>query len=254
MKLFCAIVGVAGSAFSVEVGEDQTVDDSKLAIKNQKPNDLKDVDREKLQLFLAKQPVEGDEGKEVVPVYHRSAEEMKEESFKWLPDEHRAALKLVKGESDDYINSLTAGEQILASKTFTTWLFKKNKMELPSNEQIHVLVVVPDPSSNAALEYKDPMSNLRKRGAEVMTDVVMEDDAFVAEENRVRVNRVRCIIVGIAGQSFCINIESNARVENLQGAKKSRCRQRLKDVEADDLLIFLAEKADGAWLSADGAF
>ncbi|KAG1707076.1 hypothetical protein DVH05_026272 [Phytophthora capsici] len=54
VKLYCAIVGAAGSAFSVEVGEDQTVDDLKLAIKNQKPNDLKDVDRDKLQLFLAK--------------------------------------------------------------------------------------------------------------------------------------------------------------------------------------------------------
>ncbi|KAG1688288.1 hypothetical protein DVH05_003828 [Phytophthora capsici] len=89
---------------------------------------------------------------------------------------------------------------------------------------------------------------------DAMSDVVMEDAALVAQENRVRVNRVRCIIVGTAGQSFCINIESNATVENLKGAIKSRCRQRLKDVEADDLLIFLAKKADGAWLSADGVF
>eukprot|EP00644_Phytophthora_capsici_P013161 jgi/Phyca11/81603/gw1.5.1157.1 len=54
VKLFCAIVGVAGSAFSVEVGEGQSVDDLKEAIKNLKRNDLKGVDRDKLQLFLAK--------------------------------------------------------------------------------------------------------------------------------------------------------------------------------------------------------
>ncbi|KAG1698756.1 hypothetical protein DVH05_014711 [Phytophthora capsici] len=54
VKLFCAIVGVGGSAFSVEVGEGQSVDDLKEAIKNLKRNDLKGVDRDKLQLFLAK--------------------------------------------------------------------------------------------------------------------------------------------------------------------------------------------------------
>eukprot|EP00644_Phytophthora_capsici_P015187 jgi/Phyca11/530721/estExt2_fgenesh1_pm.C_PHYCAscaffold_750003 len=119
VKLFCAIVGVAGSAFPVTIDEGQSVGDLKEAIQVKNRETIK-CDAKDLQLFLAKQPVEGDDGKEVVPVYHRSAEEMKEESFKWLPDEHRAALKLVKGESDNYINSLTAGEQILASKTLTT--------------------------------------------------------------------------------------------------------------------------------------
>ncbi|KAG1688295.1 hypothetical protein DVH05_003834 [Phytophthora capsici] len=52
MKLFCAIVGVTGSAFSVEVGEDQTVDDLKDAIKV-KNDDIKCPARE-LQLYLAK--------------------------------------------------------------------------------------------------------------------------------------------------------------------------------------------------------
>ncbi|KAL4116303.1 hypothetical protein PRIC2_013300 [Phytophthora ramorum] len=54
MKLFCAIVGVAGSAFSVRVDESDSVDDLKKAIKGEKPNDLKDIDADKLQLFLAK--------------------------------------------------------------------------------------------------------------------------------------------------------------------------------------------------------
>ncbi|OWZ12790.1 Crinkler (CRN), partial [Phytophthora megakarya] len=135
VKLFCAIVGVAGSSFPVDIDENETVGDLKDAIQDKKPNDLKDVDADKLQLFLAKEPVKGEGGKEVVPVFRPSAEEMKEESLKWLPDEHRAALKLVKGESDDYINALTAGEPILGSKTLTTWFYTKNNMELPSIEQ-----------------------------------------------------------------------------------------------------------------------
>ncbi|GMF65990.1 unnamed protein product [Phytophthora lilii] len=54
LKLFCAIVGVAGSAFSVRVDERDSVDDLKDAIKAKKPNDFKDIDADKLQLFLAK--------------------------------------------------------------------------------------------------------------------------------------------------------------------------------------------------------
>ncbi|POM70106.1 Crinkler (CRN) family protein [Phytophthora palmivora] len=54
VKLFCAIVGAAGSAFSVRVDESDTVDDLKGKIKEKKPNDLKNVDAKNLQLFLAK--------------------------------------------------------------------------------------------------------------------------------------------------------------------------------------------------------
>ncbi|KAH7467115.1 Crinkler effector protein BLC01 [Phytophthora ramorum] len=54
VKLFCAIVGVAGSAFEVRVDESDSVYDLKKVIKGEKPNDLKDIDADKLQLFLAK--------------------------------------------------------------------------------------------------------------------------------------------------------------------------------------------------------
>ncbi|KAG1712971.1 hypothetical protein DVH05_000701 [Phytophthora capsici] len=54
MKLFCAIVGVTGSAFSVDVGEGQTVDYLKNAIKNARRNTLNHVGAGDLQLFLAK--------------------------------------------------------------------------------------------------------------------------------------------------------------------------------------------------------
>ncbi|KAL4093723.1 hypothetical protein PRIC1_011155 [Phytophthora ramorum] len=54
VKLFCAIVGVVGSVFEVEIDADQLVGDLKKVIKGEKPNDLKDIDADKLQLFLAK--------------------------------------------------------------------------------------------------------------------------------------------------------------------------------------------------------
>uniref|UniRef100_H3H6E1 Crinkler effector protein N-terminal domain-containing protein n=1 Tax=Phytophthora ramorum TaxID=164328 RepID=H3H6E1_PHYRM len=54
VKLFCAIAGVAGSAFEVRVDESDSVYDLKKVIKGEKPNDLKDIDADKLQLFLAK--------------------------------------------------------------------------------------------------------------------------------------------------------------------------------------------------------
>ncbi|KAJ8556909.1 hypothetical protein ON010_g9057 [Phytophthora cinnamomi] len=54
VKLFCAIVGVAGNAFSVRVDESDCVGDLKYAIKKKKPNDFKDIDADKLRLFLAK--------------------------------------------------------------------------------------------------------------------------------------------------------------------------------------------------------
>ncbi|KAG2946194.1 hypothetical protein PC118_g25682, partial [Phytophthora cactorum] len=54
VKLFCAIVGVAGSAFEVDIDDAESVSALKKSIKAKKPNDFKDVDADKLQLFLAK--------------------------------------------------------------------------------------------------------------------------------------------------------------------------------------------------------
>lgn len=55
MTLFCAIVGEQGDPFSVTVTVKQTVDDLKKAVKKEKENDVKAIDADKLQLFLAKQ-------------------------------------------------------------------------------------------------------------------------------------------------------------------------------------------------------
>eukprot|EP00644_Phytophthora_capsici_P012010 jgi/Phyca11/83070/gw1.12.944.1 len=52
MKLFCAIVGAQGTAFSVDIDVSQSVGDLKKAIKH-KNEDIKCPHRD-LQLFLAK--------------------------------------------------------------------------------------------------------------------------------------------------------------------------------------------------------
>ncbi|KAG1695984.1 Crinkler effector protein 8 [Phytophthora capsici] len=53
VKLFCAIVGVAGSVFEVDIDDGASVAALKDAIKNQNPNKLMNVDANDLQLFLA---------------------------------------------------------------------------------------------------------------------------------------------------------------------------------------------------------
>ncbi|ETM39626.1 hypothetical protein L914_14233, partial [Phytophthora nicotianae] len=53
VKLFCAIVGVAGSVFSVRVDMSDSVDDVKDAIKVKKPDTIK-CEADKLQVYLAK--------------------------------------------------------------------------------------------------------------------------------------------------------------------------------------------------------
>ncbi|ETI53113.1 hypothetical protein F443_03894 [Phytophthora nicotianae P1569] len=54
VTLYCAVVGVAGSAFPVDIDASLSVGHLKDVIKGEKTNDLKDVDAYKLQLFLAK--------------------------------------------------------------------------------------------------------------------------------------------------------------------------------------------------------
>ncbi|CAH0478589.1 unnamed protein product [Peronospora belbahrii] len=54
IKLFCGIVGVPGRVLSVDIDVNQSVGDLKKAIQVKKPNELKNVDADELQLFLAK--------------------------------------------------------------------------------------------------------------------------------------------------------------------------------------------------------
>nr|QUJ09335.1 crinkler 9 [Plasmopara viticola] len=53
VKLFCALVGVKGNAFSVTIDASESVDDMKNVIKKEKPNQIA-CDADELQLFLAR--------------------------------------------------------------------------------------------------------------------------------------------------------------------------------------------------------
>ncbi|KAE9000681.1 hypothetical protein PR003_g18494 [Phytophthora rubi] len=87
VQLFCAIVGVAGSAFPVDIDTGETMGDLKKAIKKEKKNMLKDIDADKLQLFLAKK------------------------DGAWLKDDDPAALELEEGKTHQDIQTVIDGEK-----------------------------------------------------------------------------------------------------------------------------------------------
>ncbi|KAG4223237.1 hypothetical protein PC116_g28296, partial [Phytophthora cactorum] len=126
--LNCALVG-EGSVISIILEEWKTVALLKKAIKEEKPNDFKDVDADKLQLFLAKT----DDGA-------------------WLPDDDPVALQLEKGEIDD-VRKVTTEEQLKATWTIQDVLIANNmtRRRAPKSRQIHVLVVVPEQGTPAPL-------------------------------------------------------------------------------------------------------
>ncbi|OWZ01934.1 Crinkler (CRN) [Phytophthora megakarya] len=114
VKLFCAIVGVDGSAFPVEIDENETVGDLKEAIQKKKPNDLKDVDPDKLQLFLAK-TTDG----------------------AWLDEAGVAAVALDEcGHPHDFGDPMVAANWIKNATYF-------GENFQPGEGDVHVLVVVP---------------------------------------------------------------------------------------------------------------
>ncbi|KAL7683613.1 hypothetical protein Plhal304r1_c040g0117801 [Plasmopara halstedii] len=54
VNLLCAIVGAASNAFEVNIDDTASVAALKKAVKAEKPNDMKGIDADKLELFLAK--------------------------------------------------------------------------------------------------------------------------------------------------------------------------------------------------------
>ncbi|EEY53066.1 Crinkler (CRN) family protein [Phytophthora infestans T30-4] len=115
VKLFCCIVGVAGSAFSVEVNEGTTVDDLKDEIARKQKYDFA---ASKLQLFLAKAGGNA-----------------------WLSNLTEDVKKLKKGEKTALVESLTQGEDELQGENPISECLEG--MDPPEVKQIHVLVVAP---------------------------------------------------------------------------------------------------------------
>ncbi|RAW25370.1 hypothetical protein PC110_g18206 [Phytophthora cactorum] len=124
VQLFCAIVGEAGSAFSVRVDESDSVDDLKDAIKEKNLDDptLKNVAAKNLQLFLAKK----DDGA-------------------WLTDDEALDAMLQTGVDTS-----------LYEKMRGSWRLNKPKLFGPGvslgEDVIHVLVVVPEGAGGSASE------------------------------------------------------------------------------------------------------
>ena len=56
LKLFIYVIGIGGSSFSVTIQSSKTVDDLKKAIKEEKKNDLKDIDADRLTLYKVSIP------------------------------------------------------------------------------------------------------------------------------------------------------------------------------------------------------
>ncbi|KAK1938144.1 hypothetical protein P3T76_009294 [Phytophthora citrophthora] len=113
VKLFCAIVGEAGSAFSVRVDESDSVDDLKKAIADDQKYDFA---ASKLQLSLAKK------------------------GAGWLPSAELGAIR--KGEDVPGFESVSLVDtEKVAYSTFSIGdVLKTNGMSPPQTQQIHVLV------------------------------------------------------------------------------------------------------------------
>ncbi|KAE8964910.1 hypothetical protein PR002_g28839 [Phytophthora rubi] len=122
VKLFCAIVGVAGSAFSVRVDESDSVDDLKVMIKARKPDTIKG-EADKLQLFLAK-TADG----------------------KWLPSNDPDVVAMRSGAVSEKVQNLLNGQIDPAEEIADVFV------PAPQKKEIHVLVVVPEGAVGSASE------------------------------------------------------------------------------------------------------
>ncbi|KAE8894033.1 hypothetical protein PF005_g19218 [Phytophthora fragariae] len=116
VKLFCAIVGVAGDAFPVNIDAGQSVGDLKKKIKKDNQNKLKDVDANDLQVFAAKK------------------------GGAWLSSRSEDVKKLKNGEKTALIEALTT-EELQEEDPLEDIL---SGMGPPSFRQTHLLVVVPN--------------------------------------------------------------------------------------------------------------
>ncbi|KAG3046393.1 hypothetical protein PI125_g26981, partial [Phytophthora idaei] len=132
VKLFCAIVGVAGSAFEVDIDEGQKVGDLKKAIKDQSDGLITDP-WPKLQLFLSK--VANGAWLDGAGVAAVTLEKAAGSAVPVLVDDH--------GNRHDFVK-------------MDPLLWIKNDQHFganfqPGEGQVHVLVVVPEQGTSAPI-------------------------------------------------------------------------------------------------------
>ncbi len=111
------LVGVEGSAFSVDIDESGIIDDLKKVIKKENEGTIK-CDARELQLYLAKR------------------------DDKWLKDDDHAVAQLENGIITDDIEAMIKAEQMRATWSIQECLDEKS-MEALARRQIHVLVNLP---------------------------------------------------------------------------------------------------------------
>ncbi|CEG37265.1 CRN-like protein [Plasmopara halstedii] len=156
VTLFCAIIGVKGSAFSVEIDASQSVDHLKDAIAEKQKFDFA---ASKLELYLAKR---GDA---------------------WLESGTEDVKKLKKGEKTALIEALMKEDQNLQAED----LLEENNMPTPESRQIHVLMVIPTEVAVAPprkrvklllVEVRTPSSFARRR---VWSNFFMHDGRIICD-------------------------------------------------------------------------
>ncbi|KAE9071391.1 hypothetical protein PF010_g25888 [Phytophthora fragariae] len=183
-KLFCAIVGVAGSAFPVDIDTGQTVGDLKKAIKEEKTNKLKDIDADALQLFLAK-TADG----------------------KWLPSNDPDVVAMRSGAVSEKVQNLLNGQIDPAEEIADVFV------PAPQKKEIHVLVVVPEGAVGSASETSKmdqvvqevhemyAQTVLTKRKRYVHSKVTSTQGRQLLRDLRIKVDTVRTVPfpVGMGG-------------------------------------------------------
>ncbi|KAL3672631.1 hypothetical protein V7S43_001926 [Phytophthora oleae] len=152
VTLFCALVGAQEGVLSVKIDANKSVHDLKEKIKAVKPNDLKGVDADKLELFLAKT-----------------------KGGAWLDGAGVAAVTTVTVDVAGVVPVLLAKDgnrHIFVKMKPTLWIKNAKyfgESFLPGEDQVHVLVVVPKP-----IEEFEQNKRLRVE-VEVLDDVPQID-------------------------------------------------------------------------------
>ncbi|KAL8002069.1 hypothetical protein Plhal703r1_c17g0081511 [Plasmopara halstedii] len=145
VKLICAIVGAASNEFEVNIDNTASVSALKVAIKAKNPNDMKGIDADRLELFLAKT-----------------------EGGAWLSSQSDDVKKLKKGEKTALIESLIKEDQQLQAEDPLEYVLRENSMVTPQLTQIHVLVLVPGQRlSLGAAALREPHPVRKKRWKEL---------------------------------------------------------------------------------------
>jgi Crinkler effector protein N-terminal domain len=116
VTLFCALVGEKRSAFPVKIDESECVHDLKKAIKQKQ---MYGFASSKLQLFLGKKSKDT-----------------------WLDSSSDDVKNLKKGEKTPLIEALTHEDNELQGEFGLDEVLEG--MQVPTTQQIHVLVVVPE--------------------------------------------------------------------------------------------------------------